>query len=124
MTNQRPHIHYVAVIGAGSIGERHIRCFAATGRAEVAFVEPRDEVRAQVAGRNPAAAGSASMDDVMERPLDAAIIATPAPLHVTEAIELARRGVHLLIEKPLSLSLDRVDEVARVVAGKPVVAGA
>jgi siroheme synthase (precorrin-2 oxidase/ferrochelatase) len=32
----------ILIVGAGSIGERHIRCFLATERAEVQFVEPRD----------------------------------------------------------------------------------
>ena len=42
----------------------------------------------------------------------AAVIATPAPFHVSQAIDLARRGAHLLIEKPLSVSMDSVDELA------------
>ena len=41
--------HVVLVIGTGSIGERHLRCLLATGRATVAFVEPRAEVRERVA---------------------------------------------------------------------------
>ena len=30
-------MHRVLVVGAGSIGERHLRCFLATGRARVSF---------------------------------------------------------------------------------------
>ena len=43
----------VLIIGAGSIGERHIRCFLATGRTDVSFVEPQPALREQVAARYP-----------------------------------------------------------------------
>ena len=36
--------HRVLIIGTGSIGERHLRCFLATDRAEAGFVEPRMEL--------------------------------------------------------------------------------
>ena len=45
--------HRVLIVGAGSIGERHIRCFLATGRADVSFVEVQQDVRKQVAARYP-----------------------------------------------------------------------
>ena len=35
----------VLVIGGGSIGERHLRCFQTTGRADVSLCEINDEVR-------------------------------------------------------------------------------
>ena len=40
--------HRVLIVGVGSIGERHLRCFQATGRAEVSFVEINDELRQRV----------------------------------------------------------------------------
>ena len=40
-------MHQTLIIGAGSIGERHLRCFLATGRVQAAFVEPRDELRTE-----------------------------------------------------------------------------
>ena len=39
----------ILVIGVGSIGERHLRCFQATGRAEVSFVEINESLRATIA---------------------------------------------------------------------------
>ena len=101
--------HDVLVIGAGSIGERHIRCFAATGRARVAFVEVRDALRSEIAGRYPAAKPFASLEAALEHRVDAAVIATPAPLHVPQATQLVGRGIHVLIEKPLSVSLAGVE---------------
>ncbi len=113
----------VLVVGAGSIGERHIRCFAATERVSVRFVEPKDELRAQIAERYPQARAFASLEAALEFPADLAVVATPAPLHVPQAFQLAERGVHLLIEKPLSVSLDRVDELRQIAHQRRIVLG-
>ena len=43
--------HHVLVVGVGSIGERHVRCFQATGRAEVSIVEINDALRATICER-------------------------------------------------------------------------
>ncbi len=64
----------------------------------------------------------ATLEDAIERPSDAAVIATPAPLHVPQAIQLVERGVHVLIEKPLSVDLDRVDALIDLAGRKQVVA--
>jgi predicted dehydrogenase len=116
-------MHTALVVGAGSIGERHIRCFLATQRVAVRFVEPKDVLRQQIAQRYPNAKAFASLESAMEAPVDAAVIATPASMHVEQAIQLAERGIHLLIEKPLSVTLDRVDQLAQLVRERKVVVG-
>ena len=35
----------ILIVGTGSIGERHTRCFLATGRAQVSICEPNDDLR-------------------------------------------------------------------------------
>lgn len=104
--------HRVLVIGAGSIGERHLRCFLATGRAEVSFVEIRPSLRSEVAARYPAAVGHESVEQALANGVDCAVTATPAPLHVPEATRLARNGIHVLIEKPLGVGTEGVDSLA------------
>ncbi|MBI3463550.1 MAG: Gfo/Idh/MocA family oxidoreductase, partial [Planctomycetes bacterium] len=102
--------HRVLVVGTGSIGERHLRCFAATGRAEMTLCETHDERRRAVAQKYSVARSYADLDAALADRHDAAVIATPAPLHVPMATRLAQSGVHLLIEKPLSTSLDGISQ--------------
>ncbi len=113
--------HHVLVVGAGSIGERHIRCFLATGRARVSLVEVNADLRDTVASRYEVAGAYASLEAAAAQPFDAAVIATPAPLHVSQAKSLAERGVHVLIEKPLGVSTEGVDALSRVAAEKRLV---
>src|SRR5437879_1529660 len=101
----------VLIIGVGSIGERHLRCFRSTGRAEVSFVEINAELRQMVAERYRVRSAYAELETALADRPDMAVIATPAPLHIPIAIRLAEAGIHLLIEKPLSTNLDGVERL-------------
>lgn len=101
----------VLIVGVGSIGERHLRCFQATGRANPSICEINDELREQVAKRYNVARTYADFETALADSHDAAVIATPAHLHISMATSLAKAGTHLLIEKPLSISLDGVNSL-------------
>lgn len=109
------HKHRVVVIGVGSIGERHVRCFLATGRADVSLVEVNAALAEAVSQRYGVPAFSSIEAALGGRPT-AAVVATPAPLHVPQAIELVTAGLDVLIEKPLSISLEGVDRLCHVAA--------
>jgi predicted dehydrogenase len=99
------------IIGVGSIGERHLRCFQATGRVGLSLVEINDALRRTVAERYGVRDAHADLDAALADRPDAAVIATPAQLHIPLAIRLAEAGVHLLIEKPLSTTLDGIERL-------------
>jgi predicted dehydrogenase len=104
----------ILIVGGGSIGERHVRCFQNTGRTNVSLCELNDEVRNRVADQYRLAASFKSFDEALRQSFDAAVICTPAQLHIPMARALADRDVALLIEKPLSTSLDGIDELISV----------
>jgi predicted dehydrogenase len=123
---------HVLIVGVGSIGERHLRCFQATGRAEVSFVEINDGLRATISERydvrgfadlETAIADHAGTLHPPVRKITAAVIATPANRHLEIAIRLADAGVHLLIEKPLSTSTDGADLLTRLASERGLVVG-
>jgi len=116
------NVHKVLVVGAGSIGERHLRCFQATGRATVSLVEINDSLCRLVAERYGIREAFGDLDTALASGPDAAVIATPAPLHVSLATRLAEAGVHVLIEKPLSTNLEGVDRLRHVVRERGVTA--
>jgi predicted dehydrogenase len=106
----------VLVVGVGSIGERHTRCFQQTGRADVSICEINDSLRIRIADRYGLANVFGNWDEALASDFDAAVICTPAHLHVAMAIDIATLKRHLLIEKPLSTNLDRVDELNGLIA--------
>ena len=64
-----------------------------------------------------------SLDEAVAEPFDAAVICTPAHLHIPMALQLAERGVALLIEKPLSTTLNGIDELLSLVDQERMPAG-
>ncbi len=108
----------VLIVGVGSIGERHLRCFQATERANVSICEIDERLREQVAQRYGVTRTYVDLEAALADPPDAAVVAAPAHLHIPLATTLAEAGVDLLIEKPLSVSLDGVDELEELVAEK------
>jgi predicted dehydrogenase len=115
-------MHRVLVIGTGSIGERHVRCLLRTGRATVGICEINEALRGQVASRYAIAESFSGLDDALRAKWDSAFVATPAHTHIPIAARLVSEGVHILVEKPLSTSLDGVEELIRLVRAKHRVA--
>ncbi|HUG19242.1 MAG TPA: Gfo/Idh/MocA family oxidoreductase [Planctomycetaceae bacterium] len=105
--------HNILVIGAGSIGERHVRCFRKTGRAEISICELNSELRNQIQEKYALREAFGDLDSALANPPDAAVICTPAHLHIPMARRIAEAGISMLIEKPLSISRDGIDELAR-----------
>lgn len=106
--------HSVVVVGCGSIGERHLRCFQLTGRATVTACDANPALLEKVAekyGVSKTADWEAALQSGRHQVV---IICTPAPLHVPMAIKALDGGLHVLIEKPLSHSLQNVDELLQV----------
>lgn len=98
------------VCGLGSAGRRHVRNLKA--------IDPAIAIAAlRRPGAEPLPAGVERfvdhvfdvLDDALAWSPDVAVIATPAPLHVPQSLALARCGAHVLVEKPLSHTLDGVD---------------
>jgi predicted dehydrogenase len=108
---QNPSSIRALVIGAGSIGERHIRALRQIDGTSVSLVDPREERAVQIANRYGCASWFPDIAVVPFESFDAAVIATPAASHVEIATLCAGRGIHLLVEKPLSAALSGIDRV-------------
>lgn len=110
------------VIGTGSIGERHLRVFQHLDRCDaIAFCETQPTRRTEISRRYgiPEAFAYADLESALSKgTYDIAVIATPAATHLGIGMQLADLGIHQLMEKPLSLSLDGVESYARAVADK------
>jgi len=113
----------VLVVGVGSIGERHVRCFGNTGRAIVSICELNAELRVAIAERYVIKAAFANYEDALASAPDIAVICTPAQLHICMAKQAVDRRISVLVEKPLSTSLDGVDALIQSVKDQEVTAG-
>jgi predicted dehydrogenase len=123
----------ILVVGIGGIGQRHLRnlrtilgpeaellAFRVRGLRHTLTdqleVEPGTDVVARYGIRV-----FDDLEDAIAAAPEAAFVCNPTSLHVPMALRLARAGCHLFIEKPLSHSLEGVDELLAVIGAKGLV---
>lgn len=102
----------ILIIGTGSIGERHLRCFQSTGRCRVTACEPSAVLREKITTHYGCDAHASLEEALAAGPWDAAVICTPANTHIPIARTCLSAGIAVLIEKPLAVSLDGLDALA------------
>lgn len=112
----------VLVVGCGSIGRRHINNLKSLGITRFVLCDTNAEMLKKAgAGLEGASLVTNFKDALDERP-DAAIICTPSSMHLEMAKVLVLRGVHVLIEKPISHTIEGCEELETLVEEKGVVA--
>ncbi len=99
------------VVGGGSIGARHLYNLGILGVGPLALVEPDQQRRAALRQEMRFDEGFSRLDQALDWQPDFAIIASPTHLHVEQALEIARKGGHLFIEKPLSHTSEKLKEL-------------
>ena len=101
---------HVGLIGAGNISDTHARAAAAIPGVTIAGVYAPTREHAQRLAAAHGGAASDSLDALLDRrPLDLVIIGSPSGLHAEHGIAAARRGIHVLIEKPIDVTAARAD---------------
>ncbi|MDB5945867.1 MAG: oxidoreductase domain protein [Ramlibacter sp.] len=110
----------IGIAGMGAAGLAFIPALRRhPGFDWVAFAEPVDTVREQYAREHGVPAYS-SLGGLLTHPgLDAVYIATPTELHTAQVVETARAGKHILVEKPMAVSM----EAGRAMVGAAEAAG-
>ena len=108
MRSSTSQINKILVVGFGSIGKRHIENivnFFPT--IEIGLLRHTKNVDSETQSYDVGPCFYSVEDALLFEP-DAAVIANPSSLHLDIAMPLAGAGIHLLIEKPISNSLEDV----------------
>jgi predicted dehydrogenase len=103
----------LAVIGAGAWGVNHVRVFARAKEAElVAVCDPSASARARAQELAPRARLSEDPAEILAAAdVDAVVVATPAVSHGALARAALEAGKHVLVEKPLALSIAEAEGI-------------
>ena len=98
----------VGVIGVGSLGQAHARIYAELENVELVGVYDVDNRRAaEIAGQYGTQAFSSM--DAMAAGIDAASIVVPTDKHFDVFNQMAERGLHMLVEKPIASSTSEAE---------------
>ena len=100
----------VAVVGYGYWGAKHVRVLSSIPGVAVSVVDASPERLADAAGHHPTARLAAQLDDVLDD-VDAVLVATPPDSHAPIAMQALEAGRHVLVEKPMTTSVDEAEEL-------------
>lgn len=101
------------LIGGGRFGEVHARAYASDPRAELAVVCDLDAHRAErLASQYGAAHACTDWQEIAsDDGIVAASVATPDFAHTEIAVGLAEAGKHILVEKPLAMTVEECERI-------------
>jgi len=103
------------IIGVGMIADYHAQAIAATQGGRLVGVATRNAENARAfAAKHAVPFVTTSVAELVARPdIDVVCITTPSGAHLEPALAAVRAGKHLVVEKPIEITVERTDELLR-----------
>src|SRR5213083_1146141 len=115
---------HIGLIGAGNISETHAAAAGAIEGVRIAAVCGRTREKAERLAVRCGAAAYSDLERFLQHvPLDLVVIGSPSGLHAEQGIAAARRGLHVLVEKPIDVSTAGADRLIAEAARAGVTLG-
>jgi len=100
----------VGVVGVGALGQHHARHLAGLGDVRLVGVHDVDRARATKIAVELGTLAFPDMDELLGQ-VEAVTVAVPTPAHAEVGLRALRRGVPVLMEKPLAATLAEADDL-------------
>jgi UDP-N-acetyl-2-amino-2-deoxyglucuronate dehydrogenase len=105
-------IYNIGIIGAGLIAETHAKAISELSNANLVSIYGRSPEKSQKIAQAYSCKPCQTQADLLkDDSIDIIAITTPSGLHHEPVIEAAKQGKHVICEKPLEISLERIDEM-------------
>ena len=102
------------IVGCGRIASRHADAIWARGDSRLVAVCDSGEPRAtRMASQYGCDAYTDYQQMLSRQDMDVVCVCTPSGLHAAQGIEAARAGKHVIVEKPMALTLEDADALNR-----------
>lgn len=108
-------IYNFAVVGCGRISQKHFDAIADCPAAKLCAVCDSDEDTARAVGEKLSVKWYASMEEMLssQNEIDVVDILIPSGLHAENAIKAAEYGKHVVVEKPMALTLESAENMIK-----------
>ena len=120
--NEAPSHFGFGIVGTGMIAGYHAQAIRETSGGRLIGVTSRSPEKAQsFAEKHNIPFWTARIEELVTRSdIDVVCIATPSGAHLDPALAAIRAGKHVLIEKPLEITTERVDQILDAAAAAGV----
>lgn len=107
----------IGLIGAGTFGFHHARVLSSLKEVEFVGIFDKNLERAEEVAKKFNIQFFKEEEELLKK-IEAAIIAVPTIYHKEVAIRCAERGIHCLVEKPLSSNIEDGEEIVKTFEDK------
>ena len=105
----------IGIIGTGAIAEKHAEAIQNVIGAELVAVCSSTEIRAKRAESLLKVKAYWDLDEFLKHPdLDIVCVCTASGLHLEPAVRAAQAGKHLMVEKPIEVTLGKADQMIEI----------
>ena len=108
----------ILVVGYGSIGKRHIKNLKNYNHIEIIILT---KIISDKFLKKENCKIVNSIDDAIKEKPGAAFITNETNQHIDVSLKLAKNGIHLFIEKPLSDSLKKINQLEKIIKEKKII---
>jgi predicted dehydrogenase len=109
-----------AVIGVGYLGQFHAEKYAQLDDTQLVAVVDLDRERAMAVAGKTGVQAFTDYREIIDR-VDAVSVVVPTQCHYEVAKAFLEKGVHVLLEKPITTTLAEADELIRIATARKVV---
>ncbi len=100
------------IVGTGKVSEVHARSISEIGNARLVAVAGTNAEKTKRLAEEFGCDSHRTIDGILSRgDIDAVCVLTPSGLHADIGIKAARAGKHVIVEKPIDVSLKKADEL-------------
>jgi predicted dehydrogenase len=110
-----------AVIGTGYLGKFHAQKYAGLADCELVAVADINEAAALTVAETHGAKALSDYHELLNGAVDAVSIVVPTTLHHQVARDFLNAGVHVLVEKPITVTVAEADELIAIAKEKNLV---
>jgi len=110
----------VGIVGVGHLGAIHAKVYSKLDSVKLVGVCDCNLERALEVGKKYKTRSFANYEDLFDK-VAAASIVVPTSLHYNVAKEFLNRGIHVLIEKPITKTLSEADELIEIAKNKNLI---
>lgn len=112
----------IGVVGTGALGRHHVRILSALESAELVGAFDLDAERARLICEEFGCRAFEDLDSLAAE-IDAAVVAAPTKDHADVGCRLLELGVHVMVEKPITRTLEEADALIAAARDKVLAVG-